>query len=128
MKPISLLLIFLCKSCQHFTYIYITLEGGNKLALFIIERLKWQTFYFVEGGQKEFDIPAHFNIRIVSNLVLIVKVNHFIEWLIGYHHDLVFLQLLHILFHFSPLVFAMVAIGAEIHNNGWLMMLQLILG
>ena len=122
------MLISLRKSSQHLTYIHIALEGGDKLALFIIERLKWQTFYFVEGGQKEFDIPAHFNIRIVSNLVLIVKVNHFIEWLIGHHHDLVFLQILHILFHIGPLVFAMVAIRTEIHNKGWLMMFQIILG
>lgn len=121
------LLIPLGEGCQHLIYTYITLESGNKLAFFIIERLKRQAFYFEEGWQKEFGIPAHFNIRMVGDLVLIVEVNHFIEWLISYHHDLVFLQLLHLLFHFGPLVFAMVAVRTEIHNKGWLMMLQVIL-
>lgn len=111
------------KSCQYLTYLHITLEGGDKLSLFIVQRLKGQALYFEEGRQKEFGIPAHFNIRVACNLVLIIKVNHFIEWLIGYHYDLVFLQLLHILFHFGPLVFAMVAIGTEIHDKGGLVML-----
>lgn len=105
-----------------------SLEGSDQFALLIIKGEVGEAADLIEGRQDEFLIPADQHVRVPGDVVVGVELFHLLERLIGGHDDLDIPEFAEIAENGFRLVFAMLAVGTEIHDDGAAVLFDVVLG
>jgi hypothetical protein len=116
------------KSVQEGIHLLVALKMGDIIAFFVVQGQEWKVLYFIEGWQRPFLIPSHFNIWMIRNAEIVIEFLHFRERLIGGHHNLNILELAEIGEDIRGLVFAMFTFRVEEHDQGLMIFFQIIPG
>jgi hypothetical protein len=124
---IKLKTTFFIEGIQDRIRLLCSFEGGDQPPPFIIEGEVGQIADLVEGGEYELLVPSDLHIRVIGNAVVGVKLFHLVEGLVGGHNDLDIPEFLKISQDGFRLVFAMFAIRAEKHNNGTVVLFDVLL-
>jgi len=103
-------------------------EGGDQVTFFVIKGEIRQVADLVEGGQPELFVAADQNIGVFVDLVMFVEFFHFGEGLIGGHDDLDIPEVLEIGEDRFGLVLTVFTVGAEEHDNGFAVLVEIVLG
>ena len=99
-------------------------EGGDQVPFFIVQGQVREVLYLIKRSQEEFFVPSYFDIGVFGQFVVCIKVLHFREGLVSGHDDLDVLEMVPIPQDRFRLVFAMVAVGAEEHDDGAAVLLE----
>lgn len=95
---------------------------------FIVDGQKRQVMYLKIIGEEKFGIAANGNVPEFSQLKIFIELQHFIKRQGGYHYKMGAAELLYIPFYQFGLMFAMLAIGTEQHDDRFLFPRQIIFG
>jgi len=93
------------------------LEGSDEVAFLVVKGQVGKIADLIKRGEEEFFVPAYLDIRVFEDAVVRIELFHFFKRLISGHHDLDVLEFVPLGQDGFRLVFAMVAIGAEEHDD-----------
>lgn len=113
---------------QNGIYLLGPFKSGDQVAIFVVEGQVGQVAYLIEGSQKELFVPAHFDIGMLEDAVMLVEFLQFVKGLVGGHHDLDVLEFLKVRQDRFRLMLAMITVGTEEHDHGLAVLPDIVLG
>lgn len=101
---------------------------GDQVAFFVVQGEVRQVADLVERGQPELFIAANQDIGMLVDLIALIEFFHFGKGLVGSHNDLDILKVLKVSEDGFGLVFAVLAVRAEVHDHGLVVFMEVVFG
>jgi hypothetical protein len=116
-------LIFIIDQLDQGTYLGTSVIDLDQPFVAVVYGKIWNVLGAIMARKKELIIPAHHNILVIAQVIVLVEVSHFVKGQCREHDEPHFFQGVHVLEKLFCHVLAVFAIRAEVHEDdglaGW---------